>query len=237
MNALTCKYCEETKEDICFVWRSDRQKYRNICLSCKKDQQRQNYYKRKQTNPFIFKHQKLSSSTQQRQIQYNLDPEFLKGIWTGICPIANEEIFISTSLETRSDLRAAELDRFIPDLGYVKGNVTWISREYNMKKQNCSLEDLERLALFMKTHQPVCEASAEITKPKYEPWNKGIKTPQAFINYGENNPNTKLSEEQVLKIREDWSGKRGQRKQIANLYGVSPATISKIIKRITWTQI
>jgi hypothetical protein len=195
---------------------------------------RKNYYKRKKTNPFIFKHQKLSVSAKQRGIEYDLDPEFLKGIWTGICPIAKEEIFISTSMEDRIKPRAAELDRFVPELGYTKGNVTWISREYNMKKLNSSIEDMEKMLDFMKNHVPIKEATSDILKPKQVAWNKGIKLPEGYGKKGKDNPMARLCAEQVLEIRNQWKGTRGQITEFSKKYKVSPATIRKIVNRITW---
>ena len=45
---------------------------------------------------------------------------------------------------------AAELDRFSPELGYVKGNVHWLSRRANRIKNNTSVEVLESLLEWMK---------------------------------------------------------------------------------------
>ena len=58
---------------------------------------------------------------------------------------------VSLNLVTdRSDEYAAELDRFNPDLGYVKGNVHWLSRKANRIKNNTSVEILENLLKWMR---------------------------------------------------------------------------------------
>jgi hypothetical protein len=50
----------------------------------------------------------------------------------------------------REDEMAAELDRFVPEKGYVKGNVHWLSRKANRLKNNSSVEILEKLLEWMK---------------------------------------------------------------------------------------
>lgn len=44
----------------------------------------------------------------------------------------------------------AELDRLIPDKGYVKGNVHWISRRANRIKSDATVEELEKIISYMK---------------------------------------------------------------------------------------
>lgn len=234
---LKCNTCGEEKEESCFVLRKERSnKYRNICKLCYSARQRQNYYKRKKENPFIFKHDKLSMSAKNRGIPYDLTPEFLKFIWTGICPISGEEIFLTTSSAERIDENAAELDRFDPVKGYIKGNVTWISRKYNRKKLDSNLEELDKLVSWMRTHTPVQQGGSMIDKPKFVPWNKGIKTPNS-TPLGEENPTSVLTENEVRNILKEYTGSRGQIVLLAKTYMVSPATIRKIVKRHTWKHI
>jgi hypothetical protein len=234
---LKCNTCGLEKEEELFVLRKERRnKYRNICKVCYSANQRINYYKRKKDSPFIMRHQKMVSSTKQRNIPYNLTPEFLKFIWTGFCPVSGEEIFFPEVEEDRVDENAAELDRFDPSKGYIKGNVTWISRKYNRKKLDSSLEELENLVAWMKAYKPIQEGSIEIDKPKQIPWNKGAKTPNS-TPLGEENPTSILKENDVRNILKQYTGKRGQIVSMAKDYGVSPATIRKIVKRQTWKHI
>ena len=46
----------------------------------------------------------------------------------------------------------ASLDRLIPELGYVKGNVCVISRRANTLKSNATIEELELVLAYMKRH-------------------------------------------------------------------------------------
>ena len=235
---LNCYVCKQEKDENLFVLRGDDRpnKYRNICKDCHNQRNRKGYYKRKKQNPFIFKHQRLIISTSQRGIHYDLTPEFLKGIWTGFCPISGEEIVLTTGEGEHLNDNSAELDRFIPELGYVKGNVTWISRKFNRKKNDSTLSELKKLVEWLEVHEPVKEAHGEVIKPPQAPWNKGLKTPNS-TERGEGNPNSKLNGKKVREILEEYTGKRGQIAYFATKYKVSRAAISKVVKRETWRHI
>lgn len=56
-------------------------------------------------------------------------------------------------------------------------------------------------------------------------------------NKGSHNPNAKLNDDEVLKIRELWTIGHRNTKVIARTFKVSPANISKIVKRETWSHI
>lgn len=62
----------------------------------------------------------------------------------------------------------------------------------------------------------------------------------AFIGLswpGSKNGNSSLTEEQVREIRAKYTGKRGQRNDLAVEYKVSPRTIEFVVKRKTWRHI
>jgi len=44
------------------------------------------------------------------------------------------------------------LDRVVPNLGYVKGNVHVISWRANSLKKNATIEELEKIIQYMKEH-------------------------------------------------------------------------------------
>lgn len=62
------------------------------------------------------------------------------------CPI------LDTNFE-RGTQYAPSLDRKVPELGYVKGNVWVISRKANAMKQDATWEELERFAEWVKKSQ------------------------------------------------------------------------------------
>ena len=55
----------------------------------------------------------------------------------------------------------ASLDRLIPELGYVKGNVCVISRRANTLKSNATIEELELVLAYMKRHAAQQEQGSE----------------------------------------------------------------------------
>lgn len=63
------------------------------------------------------------------------------------CPILGIELCVN---EGHAKPNSISLDRIIPDLGYVKGNVAIISYRANTIKNNASVEDLEKVLCWMK---------------------------------------------------------------------------------------
>jgi hypothetical protein len=91
------------------------------------------------------------SRAQQLKVPFDLTPEYLESIWTGICPALG--VAISFTEIDRLDEFAAELDRFIPGLGYVQGNVTFLSRRANRLKNSASIADLDGILTWMKNYE------------------------------------------------------------------------------------
>ena len=48
--------------------------------------------------------------------------------------------------------RSPSLDRIIPSLGYVKGNVTFVAHKWNIWKSNMLVRDLELIIAYMEKH-------------------------------------------------------------------------------------
>lgn len=68
-----------------------------------------------------------------------------------MCPVFGIEISITE--KDRSDEFAAELDRFVPALGYVKGNVMFLSRRANRLKNNVTTKELKQLIKWMEDYE------------------------------------------------------------------------------------
>lgn len=67
------------------------------------------------------------------------------------CPILGIELKVG---ETRGpDDLSPSLDRLVPELGYVKGNVQVISMRANHMKSSATIEDIEKLLAYLKNHQ------------------------------------------------------------------------------------
>lgn len=88
-----------------------------------------------------------SSKRVKSGIPFNITPRYLQQVWTGICPVTGKQLFID-GRPLQSD--SPELDRYSPQLGYVKGNVYWLSRQANQAKSNSDVDLLEKLVVWMK---------------------------------------------------------------------------------------
>lgn len=235
---IKCNSCNIEKEEDHFSIRNDGRnigKYRKTCKECRNNNQKKNYYKYKKNNPFLARHVKMKASCKQRNIPYDLDDIYLEQIWTEYCPISGLKLEWSSSSKDRSRENVAELDRFIPELGYIKGNVSWVSRKMNNLKSDGSIKDFEQILDWMKSWNP--PALSEITEKTVarEPaWNKGLRYNNPDIS-GENNPSCKLTFDEVKQIKSKFDNSRGIYIKLSKEYKVSTTTIRKIIKGKTWS--
>lgn len=75
----------------------------------------------------------------EKNLNFDLDVEYLLSIYTDICPIL--EIPLNWDGGPKTDNTPA-LDKIIPEKGYVKGNVRFISTKANSMKTDATLEQL-----------------------------------------------------------------------------------------------
>lgn len=78
------------------------------------------------------------------KLPLDIDVDYLLSIYTGVCPYLN--IPLTLDSVSGNSLNAISLDKIIPELGYVKGNVQLISYKANVMKQDVSLELLRTFA-------------------------------------------------------------------------------------------
>ena len=145
---MLCNSCNTDKDESEFPVRNDRSgKLRPYCKTCANEIQKARYKSHRSKNPFLHRCTRAKSRAKHLGVPFDLTPNYLESIWTGACPILGVDLNLVTD---RSDEHAAELDRFIPELGYVEGNVHWLSRKANRIKNNTSIEVLENLLEWMK---------------------------------------------------------------------------------------
>lgn len=144
---MICNSCEKDLDIDQFPVRNDRSgRLRPYCYSCANESQRARYLKYKRTQPFKLKNVRTKIKAKRDNVPFDLTPEYLESIWTGVCPVLDTPIKIDG--EKGSD-DLAELDRFIPDKGYVQGNVTFLSRRVNRLKSDITIEEVRKLASWM----------------------------------------------------------------------------------------
>lgn len=102
-----------------------------FCNSC-----RNHRWKDKSENFFIVRIGVVKRRAEASGTAFNLTPEHLESIWTGICPISG------LTLKKNSE---AQVDKIDPCLGYTIGNVCWLHKRFNRLKSNMTFEDAQLL--------------------------------------------------------------------------------------------
>ena len=110
------------------------------CKSCKKSR---NDWKNVTLTKKIFN--RIKARAKLRNIEFNLELNDL--IIPEKCPVFNREFIYNDPDWTYS------VDRIDPLKGYVKTNIQIISNKANRLKNNATIEDIEKLLLWMKTLQ------------------------------------------------------------------------------------
>lgn len=98
---------------------------------------------------------RIKRQSEAKKIPFNLTPEYLMDIYPEDekCPVLGiEMIWGDKSASFRGPrMNSPSLDRLIPELGYVIGNVNWISMRANYIKQDASPEEILRVADWLQT--------------------------------------------------------------------------------------
>jgi len=81
-------------------------------------------------------------------LPYDLDLDYVMEIVRTHCPVFNLELSWQTKSGYRTD-SAPSLDKIKPELGYVKGNVAWVSWKANRIKNNGTAEEHRQIASWM----------------------------------------------------------------------------------------
>lgn len=139
-----CLICKEEKPFAYFDKAKSNKSGRDYrCKNCRKIAARIEY----QSDPFKALERCKRSECKKKGVLYNLDYDYLKSLWTGICPISGCEITIGNS--GCGSHKSGHLDRIVPDLGYTKGNVAYISGRMNRIKYDATQSELRNIADWM----------------------------------------------------------------------------------------
>lgn len=137
------------------TWRDKNQDYNEQYYENNKDrakdQLQQNYRQTKENTPWVIMARTAKTRAKERNLEYNIDAEYLKSIWTDLCPVlgfpikaAVYESGTSRAHKSRPQDQSPALDRIDSTKGYVRGNVAVISYRANMIK-NCGTAKEHRL--------------------------------------------------------------------------------------------
>ena len=96
---------------------------------------------------------RLKSKAKHSQLPFDLDIEYLAAIAPDICPVL--KVNLAWGEQNKMPVyNAPSVDKIIPNLGYVKGNVQWMSYLANAMKQNASPKQLHEFADWVKATIP-----------------------------------------------------------------------------------
>lgn len=149
-----CRICKRILPDECFQKNKTNKTgldYR--CRECRSKEAKL----RRQNNYFVEYCRGKRSQCKKKGLQFNLTPEYLESIWTGVCPIFGVEIHRAS--KGMGSHNSAHLDRLDPSKGYVKGNVSWISGRANRIKYDATIEELRAIADWMERATTIPQGS------------------------------------------------------------------------------
>lgn len=148
MKTKKCKACSLDRSVDSFY--SNRNGLHSICKPCYilKNKEYQRTYRAK--NRFAIRVRSCKARANENNLPFDLTEGYIKSIWTDNCPVFGTPLKIEA---LKGEDHHAQLDKIVPELGYVQGNVVWLSQRANRIKDDATLEDLERLITWLKSKQ------------------------------------------------------------------------------------
>jgi len=99
----------------------------------------------------VLQHIKVRSK--KKSIPFGLTLEHLIAIAPDKCPVFNTQ-FTWDVPKGKASFDSPSLDRINPSLGYIDGNVQWLSLRANAMKQDANTEELKQFAQWALSQQP-----------------------------------------------------------------------------------
>lgn len=94
----------------------------------------------------------LRQSARARHLAFDLDEAYLRSIWVDVCPMLGLLL-----KRTPGDHDSSHsVDRIDSTRGYIKGNVHIISLRANRIKNNATVEEIEKIAAYLRSLEPSC---------------------------------------------------------------------------------
>jgi hypothetical protein len=106
---------------------------------------------RKKNDPWNDKLKSAKKRADEAGVHFNIDRDYLNSIRVTHCPALGIELKYTENSRIYDD--SATLDRIIPKLGYVKGNVQILSYKANRMKSNATSDELVAFANWVLGNQ------------------------------------------------------------------------------------
>lgn len=93
---------------------------------------------------------KARDRAKRRGVPFRLSLADILAVWPadGCCPVLGTPLVWGVGAHTEN---SPSLDRVVPELGYVPGNVAVLSRRANLMKHNATAAETQRLAEWQRT--------------------------------------------------------------------------------------
>lgn len=141
-----CKSCGLSKD--CGDYYKNRGGIHAVCKGCYRKRNKVYQKDYRAGIPITIRCRKLQQRAKDKGIPFDVTPDYLESIWTGVCPVFGSDVELNVD---KGSHKAVEVDRIDPRKGYVKGNVAWLSARANRIKSDASLEELERIVEWLKS--------------------------------------------------------------------------------------
>lgn len=103
-------------------------------------------------HPFTYAFRRLRLRAKQHNIPFSLTEEYLTSLWTGVCAIFGTNLEYPYSTKSQ-DPNKATIDKIVPELGYVVGNVHWVSNKANIIKSFGTEEEHQLIVDYFKRYR------------------------------------------------------------------------------------
>ena len=141
-----CKTCGQSKPKEEFY--KNRRGLHPNCKLCYIEKNKVYQSKYRDSNRFAIRMRSCRARAKEKSLAFDIDTDYIVSIWTGICPVFKTELDINAK---RGQKGHAQLDKVDPTLGYIRGNVVWLSERANRIKDDATIEDLEMLLQWLKS--------------------------------------------------------------------------------------
>ena len=145
MPTKKCSMCLEIKETSEFG-KTQHGNPRSWCKPCYSIET----YKSQMKKPLNKRLHRAKHRAKEKSLPFNLTNEYVEEMWTGYCPVFGTKL---NKFAKRSEEGGYQLDRIHPKLGYVIGNIAWLSDRANRLKDNMTVYEAEMIFKFLKSQE------------------------------------------------------------------------------------
>jgi hypothetical protein len=152
---VACWNCKEILPEGQFYSKNKDGSYgkkTNLCRACNQEAARRYYKNNKEKyerirkdNPIKVLLKNIKARAKKNNIPFDLNEDDL--FLPDTCPVLGIKI-----IPFDNSGNSPSVDRFIPELGYVRGNCQIISKRANKIKNNATIEEIEKLYLWMRDY-------------------------------------------------------------------------------------